>query len=326
LAAEGLDAGRHHHNATRKGTEVQLNEEERMKNSMDLKGCGTALVTPFQGDGSLDLKSLRRLVDFQVGDGIDFLVPCGTTGESATLSFEEHIEVVKTVCDQNKGRVPVIAGAGGNCTSKVIELARAVERTGADGILSVSPYYNKPSQEGLYQHFKAVAGAVSLPVVIYNVPGRTSSNILPETVARLAEIDNIIGIKEASGNVSQMGELAVKIPEGFKMISGDDANTLPLIALGGTGLISVASNEIPGVMARFARLCVEDKFKEAMQIQKKYLPLWTGNFMDTNPVPVKAVLAMMGMVKEVYRLPLVPMKEGSRKILEGIVRELGLIK
>jgi 4-hydroxy-tetrahydrodipicolinate synthase len=265
-------------------------------------------------------------VDFQVGDGIDFLVPCGTTGESVTLSFEEHIEVVKTVCDQNKGRVPVIAGAGGNCTSKVIELARAVERTGADGILSVSPYYNKPSQEGLYQHFKAVAGAVSLPVVIYNVPGRTSSNILPETVARLAEIDNIIGIKEASGNVSQMGELAVKIPEGFKMISGDDANTLPLIALGGTGLISVASNEIPGVMARFARLCVEDKFKEAMQIQKKYLPLWTGNFMDTNPVPVKAVLAMMGMVKEVYRLPLVPMKEGSRKILEGIVRELGLIK
>ncbi len=296
-----------------------------MKNLKNLKGCGTALVTPFLEDGSLDLKSLRRFVDFQVGDGIDFLVPCGTTGESVTLSFEEHIEVVKTVCDQNKGRVPVIAGAGGNCTSRVIELARAVERTGADGILSVAPYYNKPSQEGLFQHFKAIAGAVSLPVIVYNVPGRTSSNILPETVARLAEIDNIIGIKEASGNINQMGELAVKIPEGFVVLSGDDANTLPLIALGGTGLISVASNEIPGVMARFTRLCVEYKFKEAMQIQKKYLPLWTGNFIDTNPVPVKAVLAMMGMVKEVYRLPLVPMKEGSRKILEGIVKELGLI-
>ncbi|MBN1895295.1 4-hydroxy-tetrahydrodipicolinate synthase [bacterium] len=297
-----------------------------MKNLKDLKGCGTALVTPFQEDGSLDLKSLRRLVDFEIGDGIDFLVPCGTTGENATLSFEEHIEVVKTVCDQNKGRVPVIAGAGGNCTAKVIELARAVERTGADAILSVAPYYNKPSQEGLYRHFQAIAGAVSLPVIVYNVPGRTSSNILPDTVARLAGIDNIIGIKEASGNISQMGELAVRIPEGFKMLSGDDANTLPLIALGGQGLISVASNEIPGVMAEFTRLCMENRYPEAMRIQKKYLPLWTGNFLDTNPVPVKAVLAMMGMVKEVYRLPLVPMKESSRKILEGIVRDLGLIK
>ncbi len=292
----------------------------------DIKGCGTALVTPFKSNGKIDEEALRRLVDFQIKEGIDFLVPCGTTGESATLTVDEHLRVVEIVVEQSGGRVPVIAGAGGYNTEKVVEMAKRVSSLGVDGILSVTPYYNKPTQEGLYQHFKSVAESVDVPVILYNVPGRTSTNLLPDTVVRLSEIKNIIGLKAASGNIGQIGELAVKMPEGFKIISGDDPNTLPIIALGGVGVISVISNQAPGMTVKLTHLCLEGKFREAMIMQKRLYPLMKLNFLETNPIPVKAGLAMMGLIEERYRLPLVPMsKENKEKLRRGLV-ELGLVK
>ena len=293
-----------------------------MKKIKDLQGCGTALVTPFKANGKLDEEALRKLVDFQITEGIDFLVPCGTTGENPTLTLEEHLRVVEIVVEQARGKVPIIAGAGGYNTAKVIEMANKIADLGVDGLLSVTPYYNKPTQEGLYQHYKTIAEAVNLPIILYNVPGRTSTNLLPDTVVRLSEIDNIIGIKEASGNISQIGELAVKVPKDFKIISGDDANALPIISFGGVGLISVVSNQVPRMMVELIHLCLKGNFKKAMELQRKLYKLMKLNFIETNPIPVKAGLAMMGMIEEKYRLPLVPMKDENREKLRLALEEL----
>jgi len=293
-----------------------------MKKIKDLQGCGTALVTPFKADDQLDEEALRKLVDFQISEGIDFLVPCGTTGENPTLTLDEHLRVVEIVVEQSRGKVSVIAGAGGYSTAKVIELAKKVASLKVDGLLSVTPYYNKPTQDGLYQHYKTIAEAVNLPIILYNVPGRTSTNLLPDTVVRLSEIDNIIGIKEASGNISQIGELAVKVPKDFKIISGDDANALPIISLGGVGLISVVSNQVPKMMVELTHLCLKGNFKKAMELQRKLYKLMKLNFVETNPIPVKAGLAMMGLIEEKYRLPLVPMKNENREKMRVALEEL----
>ncbi len=294
--------------------------------AVDVKGCGTALVTPFRRNGSIDEDALRRLVQFQLREGIDFLVPCGTTGETPTLEHSEYLGVIRLVAEETRGQVPVIAGVGGNNTRKVIELAQEVEKLGVQAILSVAPYYNKPTQEGLYQHFKAIAQSTSLPVILYNVPSRTSSNIEPATVARLAEIRNIIGIKEASGSIVQQMEVLQAVPAGFRVLSGDDAFTLPLMAAGGAGVISVVSNEIPGLMARLTRLMLERAYEEARQLHARLLPLMQVNFIETNPIPVKAALAMMGLIEEVYRLPLVPMKPENRAKLERVLAAQGLLR
>ncbi|MGB7592265.1 MAG: 4-hydroxy-tetrahydrodipicolinate synthase [Terriglobia bacterium] len=294
--------------------------------SLEIRGCGTALVTPFRKDGSLDLDALRRLVQFQLRAGIDFLVPCGTTGESPTLEHAEYLAVVRTVVQEVAGKVPVIAGVGGNNTRKVIDLAAEVRGLGVQGILSVAPYYNKPSQEGLYQHFQAMAESTDLPIIVYNVPARTSSNIEPPTVARLAKISNIIGIKEASGSIVQQMEVLAAVPPGFRVLSGDDSFTFPLMALGGVGIISVISNEVPGQMTRLAHLLLEGKLEAARQLHFSLLPLMQVNFIETNPIPVKAALAMMGMIEEVYRLPMVPMNSENRAKLEEVLAAQGLLK
>jgi 4-hydroxy-tetrahydrodipicolinate synthase len=293
--------------------------------SLELRGCGTALVTPFRRDGSLDLDALRRLVQFQLRAGIDFLVPCGTTGETPTLEHAEYLAVVRAVVQEVAGRVPVIAGVGGNNTRKVIDLAAEVRGLGVQGILSVAPYYNKPTQEGLYQHFQAMAESTDLPIIVYNVPARTSSNIEPPTVARLAKIPNIIGIKEASGSIVQQMEVLAAVPPGFRVLSGDDSFTFPLMALGGVGIISVISNEIPAQMTRLAHLLLEGKLEAARQLHFSLLPLMQVNFIETNPIPVKAALAMMGMIEEVYRLPMVPMKTENRAKLEKVLAAQGLL-
>ncbi len=290
-----------------------------------LQGCGTALVTPFKEDQSIDEDALRRFVDFQITDGINFLVPCGTTGESVTLSDEEQRRVVEIVLSQAGGRVPVIAGAGGNNTAHVIKLAREWERLGVDGLLSVTPYYNKPTQEGLYQHFKAIAGATSLPILVYNVPPRTNVNILPDTIVRLAEIPNIIGVKEASGDILQVAEIVTRVPPGFRVLSGDDSMTLPLIALGGVGLISVASNETPSKLTALTRACLENNWDEARRLNRELFPLMKANFIETSPGPVKAALAMMGKIKEVYRLPMVPVKPETKEKLRAVLVELSIV-
>ena len=291
------------------------------------QGCGTALVTPFRPDQSLDEDTLRRLVKRQIEAGIDFLVPCGTTGESPTLTHEEHLRVVAiTVEEARPKKVPVLAGAGGYNTAKVIALARELEALGVDGILSVTPYYNKPTQEGLYQHYKAIASAVPLPIVVYSVQGRTGVNVEPATLRRLAAIDNIVGVKEASGNIAQMANIAATVPESFAILSGDDAVTIPLAALGGKGIISVVSNEIPAEMTQLANLCLKGDFAAARAIQNKYLALMEVNFIESNPIPVKAAMAMMGLLEPVWRLPLVPPSEASRAKIEKVLRELGLIQ
>jgi 4-hydroxy-tetrahydrodipicolinate synthase len=294
--------------------------------ALDIRGCGTALVTPFAKNGTVDVDALRRLVEFQLREGIDFLVPCGTTGETPTLEHEEYVGILRLVVQEVKHKVPIIAGVGGNSTKKICALASEVETLGVDGILSVAPYYNKPTQEGLYQHFAAVAESTKLPVILYNVPGRTSSNIEPATVARLAAIPNIIGIKEASGSITQQMEVLSRVPADFRVLSGDDSFTFPLMALGGVGIISVISNEIPRQMVKLAHLCLEGKFEEARQLHFQLLPLMRVNFIETNPIPVKAALAMMGMIEEVYRLPMVRMKPENRAQLEKVLTEHGLLQ
>ena len=294
--------------------------------SLDIRGCGTALVTPFSEDGTLDVDALRSLVEFQLSEGIDFLVPCGTTGEAPTLEHEEYLGVVRVVTQEARGKVPVIAGAGGNNTKKICGLVQDLQALKVQGILSVAPYYNKPTQEGLYQHFKTIADSTDLPVILYNVPSRTSSNILPETVARLAEISNIIGIKEASGTITQQMEVLRLVPPNFRVLSGDDAFTFPLMALGGAGVISVISNEIPRQMTQLAHLLLDGKYDEARKLNVKLLPLMQANFIETNPIPVKAGLAMMGKIKEVYRLPMCPMKPENRARLEKVLLEQGLLQ
>jgi len=289
-------------------------------------GCGTALVTPFRQDQSLDEAAMRRLVRRQVEAGIHFLVPCGTTGESPTLTHEEQLRIVEVTVEEARGRVPVLAGAGGYNTSAVIALSREVQAIGVDGILSVCPYYNKPTQEGLYQHYCAIASSVSLPIVLYNIPGRTGVNIEPATVKRLAEVENIVGVKEASGNISQMAVLLESVPEDFAVLSGDDAVTLPLMALGGRGIISVASNEIPAEMARLAQLCLANDFAAARELQHQYFRVMEVNFVETNPGPVKAALALMGLLEPVWRLPLVPPRPESLAKIRGALEGAGLIR
>ena len=293
---------------------------------MKLRGCGTALVTPFRKDGSIDEPALRALVAWQVESGIDFLVPCGTTGETPTLSREEWLRVVDVTIEVAGGRVPIVAGATSNSTRDAVEKAQTVAaRRGVDAILSASPYYNKPTQEGQYQHFKAIAEAVDKALILYNVPGRTGANIEPATLARLAQIPNIIAVKEASGNIGQIADTCNAVPESFLVFSGDDAVTLPIIALGGVGIISVASNEIPHEMAELTRAALANQWDTARRIHRKYLPLMQANFIESNPIPVKAVLAMMGRIEEVYRLPLCPVKKENRAKLEKIATEAGLM-
>ena len=288
-------------------------------------GCGTALVTPFRNDQSLDESTLRKLVRRQIEAGINFLVPCGTTGESPTLTRAEHLRVIEIVVEEAKGKVPVIGGAGGYNTHEVIELAREVERRGADGILSVTPYYNKPTQEGLYQHYKAIAGAVRLPMIVYSVQSRTSVNVEPATLARLAEIENIVAVKEASGNISQIANILHDVPPRFTVLSGDDAMTIPVIALGGRGIISTVSNQIPGPMARLAQACLAGDFAAARDIHNRYLPLMNVNFVETNPIPVKAAMALMGLLEPVWRLPMCPPSAANLARIEKVLEGLGLV-
>ena len=290
----------------------------------DLRGCGTAMITPFRADASVDEIALAKLVEWQIDQGIHFLVPCGTTGESVSLGPEEYRTVVRTTVEVASGRVPVIAGAGGNSTAKVIALVRELEALHVDGILSVSPYYNRPTQEGIYQHFREIAQSTNLPIIFYNVPSRTSSNILPDTQLRLAEISNIIGVKEASGDISQMGEICTRSPEGFRVFSGDDSVTLPLIALGGCGVISVASNEAPALMSELTSACLNGKWDDARELNRKLYPLMKVNFIESSPIPVKAALAMMGKIEEVYRLPLVKISQGARDALSRALVDLNL--
>jgi 4-hydroxy-tetrahydrodipicolinate synthase len=287
-------------------------------------GCGTALVTPFRQDQSLDEETLRRLVRRQIEAGINFLVPCGTTGESPTLTHAEHLRVVQITVEESHGKVPVLAGAGGYNTKEVIELATELERMGVDGLLSVTPYYNKPTQEGLYQHYKAIASAVKLPIVLYSVQGRTGVNIEPASLARLAQIPNIIAVKEASGNIAQMANIANEVPADFIMLSGDDAITIPLMSLGGRGVISVASNEIPAEMTALAAACNRGDFAAARAIQQRYLPLMNVNFIESNPIPVKAAMAAMGLLEAVWRLPLVPPSAASQQKIEKVLGQVGI--
>jgi len=293
---------------------------------MQFRGCGTALVTPFRQDGSIDETALRNLVAWQVESGIDFLVPCGTTGETPTLSHDEWLQVIAITVEVVAGRCPIVAGATSNSTQDAVAKAKELAALpGVNGILTASPYYNKPTQEGQYRHFRAIAEAVDKPIILYNVPGRTGANIEPVTLARLAEIPNIAGVKEASGNISQMAEVCNVVPETFAVLSGDDAVTLPLIALGGVGIISVASNEIPREMAEMTRAALNNDWETARRIHRKYLPLMLANFIESNPLPVKAVLAMMGKIEEVYRLPMLPMRRDTRSKLQRVAAEAGLI-
>ncbi len=293
---------------------------------MQFTGCGTALVTPFQPDFSLNEATLRKLVQRQIRGGVDFLVPCGTTGESPTLTRREHLRVAEITLQEAHGKIPVLAGAGGYNTQEVIELARELESLGADGLLSVTPYYNKPTQEGLYQHYRAIARGTRLPIVLYNVPGRCGTNLEPATVTRLAAIENIVGIKEASGNISQMAALANAVPDDFVILSGDDAITLPLFALGGRGVISVASNEIPAEMAQLCRHGLRGEFAEARAIHRKFLPLMEINFAESNPIPVKAALSLMGLLEPVWRLPMTPPKAENLMRIQTLLESLQLVE
>ena len=293
---------------------------------MQLRGCGTALVTPFTQDGAVDETALRNLVAWQVESGIDFLIPCGTTGETPTLSHDEWLHVIDVTIEVVAGRVPIMAGATSNSTQEAVAKAKELSaRPGVDAILSASPYYNKPTQEGQYRHFKAIAEAVEKPIILYNVPGRTSVNIEPATLARLSEVPNIAGVKEASGSITQIAEVLNLVPDTFLVFSGDDAVTLPVIALGGVGIVSVASNEIPHEMAEMTRAALANDWQTARVIHRKYLPLMQANFIESNPLPVKAVLTMMGKIQEIYRLPLLPMRRDTRSKLQKIATDVGLL-
>ena len=284
------------------------------------------MITPFKPDGSVDEKALRRFVDFQIDGGVDMLLPCGTTGEGATLDENETDRVVQIVIEQSKRRVPVIAGAGSNSTAKAVQMTKRAKRIGADGVLSVGPYYNKPTQQGYYEHFKAIAEADDIPVVVYNVPGRTGGNIEAKTLLRLAEIRNIAAVKEASGNLGQIMDVIRDAPPDFRVLCGDDAMALAVIALGGDGIVSVVSNEAPGMMSAMIDAALEGNLPEAKDLHYKLLPLMNVNFVETNPIPVKAALAMMGLIEENYRLPLVRITAASREKLSKVVEDLGLLQ
>ncbi len=300
--------------------------DSRYLSCMQLRGCGTALVTPFRQDGSIDESALRNLVSWQIESGIDFLVPCGTTGETPTLSHDEWLRVIGIVVEVAAGRVPIVAGATSNSTQDAVAKSKEVAaQAGVDAILSASPYYNKPTQEGQYRHFHAIADAVDKPIILYNVPGRTGTNLEPATLVRLAEVPHIAGVKEASGNMAQIADVCNAVPENFLVFSGDDAITLPVMALGGVGVISVASNEIPREMAEMTRAALNNDWATARRIHRKYLALMQANFIESSPLPVKAVLAMMGKIEEVYRLPLLPMRRDTRSRLQKVAAEAGVI-
>jgi len=289
-------------------------------------GVGTALVTPFTASGDLDERAVRRLGRRQIDAGIHFLVPCGTTGENPTLTDAERIRVVELLVEEAAGRVPVLAGAGGYNTREVIQLAAEMQRAGAAGLLSVTPYYNKPTQEGLYRHYAAIAESTPLPIVVYNVPGRTGVNVEPSTLARLADLPNIVGVKEASGNISQMCDVLRVVPDDFIVLSGDDAITLPLMAVGGRGVISVASNEIPAEMVEMVEAAAGGDFARARAVHARILPLMQINFVEANPVPVKSAMAAMGLLEEVYRLPMCAPKPESKEKIVKVLKELDLLK
>lgn len=290
------------------------------------RGAITAIVTPFTEKGSLDEAALRKLVEFQIKNRIDGIVPCGTTGESPALGYEEHEKVIEIAIDAAKGKVPVIAGTGSNSSSEAIEMTRRAADAGADASLQVCPYYNKPTQEGLYRHFSAIAGAVDIPLIIYNIQGRTGVNMETSTLARLAkEHSSIVGVKEASGSIAQMMDVIDSLPKSFDVLSGDDNMTLPLMALGGKGVISVASNIIPKEMHELAEYALKGNFEKARKMHYELLPLFKGIFIETNPIPIKAALAMKGMIKESYRLPMCGMKPENREKLRRILRDLKII-
>jgi 4-hydroxy-tetrahydrodipicolinate synthase len=296
-----------------------------MKTVNLFQGCGTALVTPFTAEGALDEKTLRVLVRRQIEAGIDFLVPCGTTGESPTLSRSEHLRVVQITVEEANGKVPVVAGGGGYNTAEVIELSKELEQLGVNGILSVTPYYNKPTQEGLYQHYKAIAAATKVPLIVYSVQGRTGVNVEPRTLARLAEIETIAAVKEASGNMAQIASVVHHLPKRFTVLSGDDSITIPLIALGGHGIISVASNIIPAEMTALTRAALQGDYEKARELQRRFLPLMEVNFVESNPIPVKAAMGLLGLLTPVYRLPLVPPQPASLARIEEVLRASALL-
>src|SRR5512141_1307851 len=286
-------------------------------------GCGTALVTPFTADSAVDEAGVRRLARRQIDAGVHFLVPCGTTGEAPTLSAAERRRVVEIVVDEARGKVPVLAGAGGYDTREVVEAAREMQAAGADGLLSVTPYYNKPTPEGLYRHYQAIAEATPLPIVVYNVPGRTGCNVDPVTLARLATIPNVVAVKEASGNMTQICEVVKAVREEFIVLSGDDALTLPAMAVGARGIISVASNEVPAEMAQLVEAAERGDFAAARTIHSRLLPLMLANFTESNPIPVKAAMAQLGLLEENYRLPMVPPKPETREKLARLLAAAG---
>lgn len=293
-----------------------------------MRGCATALVTPFKADGAIDEERLRALVERQIQGGVRLLVPCGTTGESATMTEEEDQRVIAITVEVASGRAKVIAGTGSNSTASAIEYSKRARDLGADAMLQVAPWYNKPTQEGLYAHFRAIAEAIpETPIMLYNVPGRTSSNIAGQTVLRLAsDCENIVAVKEASGNLSQIMEILRGRPANFCVLSGDDAVTLPLIALGAEGIVSVASNEIPDLMSRMTELALDGNWTEARALHYRLLPLMEVNFVESSPGPVKAAMAMMGLLEENFRLPLVPIQEQSRARIRQVIADLGLLE
>jgi 4-hydroxy-tetrahydrodipicolinate synthase len=290
------------------------------------QGTGTAMITPFKSDGSVDEKALRRFVDFQIDGGVDMLLPCGTTGEGATLDENETDRVVQIVIEQSRQRVPVIVGAGSNSTAKAIQMTKRAKRLGADGVLSVGPYYNKPTQQGYYEHFKAITDADDIPVIVYNVPGRTGGNIEAKTMLRLAEIPNIVAVKEASGNLGQIMDIIREAPSEFRVLSGDDALALAIVAVGGDGVVSVVSNETPAMMSAMIDAALQGNVDKARELHYKLLPLMNVNFIESNPIPAKAALAMMGLIEENNRLPLVRIAPANREKVAKVVEELGLLQ
>jgi 4-hydroxy-tetrahydrodipicolinate synthase len=288
------------------------------------EGTSTALVTPFC-DGEIDETALRELVEFQIGSGIDALVPCGSTGESATMSHAEHHRVVEIVVSQARGRVPVLAGTGSNNTREAIELTGHAKAAGADGALLISPYYNKPTQEGIVAHFTAIARETDFPLVVYNIPGRTASNLLPATLARLADVEQIVGVKEACGDLGQISEVIARCPDDFAVLSGDDALTLPLLAVGGAGVISTSANVAPAEMAELVTAARGGDFARARAIHYRLLPLFDALFCETNPIPLKAALAAMGRIGDEIRLPLTEITQPNRERLKVVLKELGLL-
>jgi 4-hydroxy-tetrahydrodipicolinate synthase len=288
-------------------------------------GCGTALVTPFTASASLDEPAIRRLGRRQIDGGVHFLVPVGTTGESPTLTLAERLRIVEILASEASGQVPILAGAGGYDTKEVIDVAAEMKKAGADGLLSVTPYYNRPTQEGLFQHYRAIADSTTLPIIVYNVPGRTGCNIEPATLVRLSSIPNIVGVKEASGNMTQMCEVCRSVPPDFIVLSGDDAVTLPLMAVGGHGVISVVSNEIPADMSQMVEAAERGDYSAARAIHVRIMPLMQVNFVESSPGPVKTAMAAMGLLEEIYRLPLVPPRRESRDRINDVLRDLGLL-